>query len=249
MAQFGLKRGIEGSSAKHEDIRRYYADLNKAIYDIPDPYENETAHEYKKRAIEELGTARAANLKEINTTRRKNQQSMDQYHQEFRIQLSSERKVFRDEIENERQEFKDEIELERKVVNMEIEGKKEAAKKELKSSKEKLDALSEDIGFARDDLIRLQEQVEEYEEKRKKINVERLKRLEEAERFKKDFDYGMEIMADRYPDVAENMKDYLQLMMDCVEEEKAMDEAYEEGLLSEELYNELYGDGSELDDI
>lgn len=240
MAQFGLERGIEGSSAKHEDIRRYYADLNQSIKSIPVPLEHESAHEFRERAIEELGTARAANLREIRTAQRRGQQSIDKSRQKFRTEMKAER-----------EEFNEEIELERKATNLEIEGKKAAANKELKASKEKLDAMNENIGIAQDDLLALQQEVDEYEERKKKLNIERLRKLEEAERFKNDFDYGMEIMEERFPDVAENMRDYMQLMMECVDEERAQDEAYEEALLSQELYDELYGniENEGIDDI
>ena len=36
MQSFGLKRGLKGSQAKHEDIKRFYAELNQAMNRVPE---------------------------------------------------------------------------------------------------------------------------------------------------------------------------------------------------------------------
>ena len=46
MKQFGLERGLEGGQAKHRDIRKYYADLNRAL-EIPEEMPFETAEEFR----------------------------------------------------------------------------------------------------------------------------------------------------------------------------------------------------------
>ena len=53
----GLRRGLKNSSAKHEDIKRYYAALNQALAHEAPPVQkvnghNETAEEYKVRVDE-----------------------------------------------------------------------------------------------------------------------------------------------------------------------------------------------------
>lgn len=53
MANFGLDRGLEGSVAKHNDVKRYYTALNKVIADdLPEPLKNETITQYRQRANE-----------------------------------------------------------------------------------------------------------------------------------------------------------------------------------------------------
>ena len=46
MKQFGLERGLEGGQAKHRDIRKYYANLNRAL-EIPEVMPFETAEEFR----------------------------------------------------------------------------------------------------------------------------------------------------------------------------------------------------------
>ncbi len=48
----GLERGITGSSAKHKHIRKLYAQLNRAIENVPNVLEGETAEQYRERTFE-----------------------------------------------------------------------------------------------------------------------------------------------------------------------------------------------------
>ena len=51
MKEFGLERGLEHTRAKHEDIQKFYAALNKTLEEhLPRPERNESAAEYKERA-------------------------------------------------------------------------------------------------------------------------------------------------------------------------------------------------------
>ena len=51
MSEFGLERGLEHTRAKHEDIQKFYAALNKTLEEhLPRPERNESAAEYKERA-------------------------------------------------------------------------------------------------------------------------------------------------------------------------------------------------------
>ena len=59
MKEFGLERGLEGGQARHKDIKKYYAELNRAM-EIPETMPFETAEEYRKRCQEELETLAAA---------------------------------------------------------------------------------------------------------------------------------------------------------------------------------------------
>lgn len=59
MKEFGLERGLEGGQARHKDIKKYYAELNRTM-EIPETMPFETAAEYRKRCQEELETLAAA---------------------------------------------------------------------------------------------------------------------------------------------------------------------------------------------
>lgn len=102
MKDLGLQRGVKGSSARHNDIRRYYAELNEAISNIPKPLENESAIDYRERMLESLGTARAANLRAINEMKVRQQQQVD-----YERMLA--RHNIKQEIDEERTQAKQEL--------------------------------------------------------------------------------------------------------------------------------------------
>lgn len=64
MKKHGLQRGLEGSSAKHQDIKKFYTRLNQRM-EIPMPKEHETAFEYRTRITEFVQTERASSLREL----------------------------------------------------------------------------------------------------------------------------------------------------------------------------------------
>jgi len=74
VAGAGLTRGTERSTAKHEDIRKYYGDLNKALHNIEPPEQGETATEYYERVRDDIGAASAANLRKLKETEREYRQ-------------------------------------------------------------------------------------------------------------------------------------------------------------------------------
>lgn len=80
----GLKRGLKGSKAKHEDIKRYYTQLNQAIEQEGPPVgmvngRKETAEEYKKRSDEVIKDLNLRILAEQKRAERANieSQTMD----------------------------------------------------------------------------------------------------------------------------------------------------------------------------
>ena len=55
MEKFGLERGEAHTTAKAENIAKYYNNINKAVLaQLPEPYIGETAHDYRIRANEVL---------------------------------------------------------------------------------------------------------------------------------------------------------------------------------------------------
>lgn len=71
MEPLGLERGLRGSSAKHEDIRRFYDALNKAVNEkLPEPREDESFEEYYERANKYFADANAKNLEKVKKLER-----------------------------------------------------------------------------------------------------------------------------------------------------------------------------------
>lgn len=55
MEEFGLKRGTRGMKTPHENVSKYYAELEKAVSaELPEVLPGETAQEYRQRANEEF---------------------------------------------------------------------------------------------------------------------------------------------------------------------------------------------------
>lgn len=64
MEKHGLQRGLKGSSARHEDISKFYAKLNSRM-EVPFPEKNETAEEYRERIMIFVQTERADSLRKV----------------------------------------------------------------------------------------------------------------------------------------------------------------------------------------
>src|SRR5699024_7600845 len=96
---FGLGRGLENGQARHQDIKKYYADLNNAIK-VSEPEPQETALDYRDRVLEELQTAQAAAMRE----RREKERQMERRLAERRIAQEKELKSEREAIQRERKE-------------------------------------------------------------------------------------------------------------------------------------------------
>lgn len=64
MMPFGLERGLEDSGAKHKDIRKFYAELNRAIQ-VPEPEQNELAADYRNRLLDYLQYIEDENTRKI----------------------------------------------------------------------------------------------------------------------------------------------------------------------------------------
>ena len=55
MEEFGLRRGTKGQKSHHENVAKFYTELNKAVSaELPEIKEGETIQEYRERANEEF---------------------------------------------------------------------------------------------------------------------------------------------------------------------------------------------------
>ncbi len=89
MEEFGLERGLEGGQMKHRQIKKFYADLNRAMV-LPDVIPFEVASDYRNRCINEIETLQAAAKRE-----------RDQEYQKMKKRLAEERIEQRKIIANE----------------------------------------------------------------------------------------------------------------------------------------------------
>ena len=72
MKEFGLDRGLEGTGAKHTDIKKFYSVVGKALqHELPDVQKNETADEYRERANTEHKESHLKYLHVIEEEKRK----------------------------------------------------------------------------------------------------------------------------------------------------------------------------------
>lgn len=144
MKEFGLERGLEGGQARHKDIKKYYAELNRAM-EIPETMPFETAEEYRNRCQEEIQTMQAA-------AKRKR----DKEYAEHRERIAKERVMQRNAIANE-------LETVKYTLNKES----EKVIKELKIATEKKEGLKNWVKkvetYAKAPIEEVLEKAENYE--------------------------------------------------------------------------------------
>ncbi len=76
VADLGLERGLRGSSAKHKDLRKLYAETNNKL-EIPKAEEGETAADYRLRVMEILKQQRAMEIADLYHKTQKAREKMD----------------------------------------------------------------------------------------------------------------------------------------------------------------------------
>ena len=89
MSVFGLERGLEGSSARHVDIRKWYGSINKAM-DVPVPTNGESAIDYYSRLREDISSYKAALHKREQKNRADFRRMQDEYKQNLNDAIKGE---------------------------------------------------------------------------------------------------------------------------------------------------------------
>ena len=125
MQEHGLKRGIERSSAKHQDIKKFYTKLNQTM-DIPRPERGESANSFRERILSLIQEERAASLREMLNKETKMRQELDEQNERAKKAamniVSSQRAEFKEEevkLRRKNQELSDQVgKLEKKYVEM-----------------------------------------------------------------------------------------------------------------------------------
>lgn len=144
MKEFGLERGLEGGQAKHKDIRKYYADLNRAL-EIPEVMPFETAEEFRARCQEELETMNAA-------AKRKRDQEYAEHKRRMAIERTEQRKAISGELEAAKYKVQKESQSVIKALD--------SAKKKEESLKKWVNSLEKHAGRPVKEVI---EKAEKYE--------------------------------------------------------------------------------------
>lgn len=115
----GIKRGISGSSARHQDIRKMYANLNNAI-NIPDPKQGETAEEYKTRFLENFQTIHAAGMRKVDDYAVRTRQQLDQerntQRENMELELKHSRRAIK-KLKEEKNELEEQCSRSRITIN------------------------------------------------------------------------------------------------------------------------------------
>lgn len=115
MAPLGLKRGLKGSSAHHEDIGKFYGKVNEKM-EVPEPEKGETAEAYHNRILEFVQTERADSLRKVMEMDRELRRQRDEITQRDMTavkgaahaevaSLESERNHLQQDIQDARQEL------------------------------------------------------------------------------------------------------------------------------------------------
>ena len=182
MKPFGLKRGLEKSTAKHQDIKRFYAKLDAAISveQAMEIRKNETIEHYQKRMIDYVKTNNAVQLSEsmkkdreiveLRTLLKQNQ------IKESTLDGTLITNKTRLELQKEKEQWED---LEREY------GSPEAIKKKIETTQALNSAIKNypDRNFAEETLKNIRELVkwQEEQEKKQKKEKERSEKAKAAE--------------------------------------------------------------------
>lgn len=108
MKEFGLERGLEGGQARHRDIKKYYADLNKALK-VPDPGASESAIAYHNRILENVQTLQAAAM-------RRREEEYSAHQRRMALERMEQRKTLARELETSQKMQKAKMEQQLKKI-------------------------------------------------------------------------------------------------------------------------------------
>lgn len=143
MEEFGLERGLRGSKAKHKDIRKFYAELNRSIESIPEPKRGESAYEYKRRVLENLETSYAAALRNIEKEKRRQIEDITRYYREHYSEYRQTEEQIRENTEVLERLSSKTSEL--KERNEQLQKEKEQVETEKREKIEELHAIQNEI--------------------------------------------------------------------------------------------------------
>lgn len=213
VAELGLERGLVGSSASHKNIRKMYAELNRAIDTVPTIKEGETAEQYRARILEILQTQRAIDVKKRYEANRSLHEKLDkersdqysaikEYFEECTLELEAQTTAEKEKMKQlslEATDLQDAIDKYYSLIDeaasklSEVEGELER-KASMKSNSEKLEAIKKDLELIAkiepvrvqkllDDLAIIRQMAEEERENQEMDNKEHKSSLSDKDEF------------------------------------------------------------------
>lgn len=195
----GLERGLAGSSARHQDIKKFYAELNQSK-NIK-PLENETGIEFYNRYVDELETIFAQKLKKIKDFEKNTRRALDEdrltQHEMLEQDLRQHNAIINDRYRVAKEKLSN---IKKDISDLEVEYADKMR-------------IAEQEYLHRTELIN--QAVEQLEEIKKQANdIEYLtKKAKEAE----VINLAFEIMKEREPDKATAAISNLEYYIDLVE--------------------------------
>lgn len=178
--EFGLQRGVSGSSAKHKDIRKLYATLNNVKIDHPMPKEGQSAREYYDEIQEYIETRMLSGYKELEDKKTRDLQEVDRQRQESREFIRKDLEAERAIINHEKKQYQKEL-TEIKKDFTETKDQFEILRRQLEATQLAFQNLTQD-----------QEDYEKYKKIQKGVHALQVLEPEEADRY---LNYTEEVVA------------------------------------------------------
>lgn len=191
VADLGIERGVRGSTARHENIHKMYAKLDKAIQ-VPEVEKGETAEEYRARVMEDIQTQKAVNHREAEELKAELRRKIDNSRNVQQNELLTVLKRSQGRLRQQKQEQDEEIERERKSFDSYVDEQKDDLSKreaDLKAQAEGLEkAKAQFEAWRRNEereLARAREELDEDKEDAEKYRKIKLAMAYAKEQFPK----------------------------------------------------------------
>lgn len=154
MREFGLERGVEKSSATHQEIRHYHGRINKAVENIKQPRPGQSAQEYYKETKEDIKNAYLAAINRTDVYARQARQEFDRSYNRQMEEID----LYHDQQVRDIEEREEELELKlneggQRLAHIEKTSKKVKAETDhLQEESERLKSEISDLSFTREQI-------------------------------------------------------------------------------------------------
>lgn len=175
--EFGIQRGVAGSSAKHKDIRKLYATLNNVKADYLKPQEGQSAMEYYQEMHEYIEEKILSRYKEAEDLKVRGMQEVDRM-------MADARDAIKEDAEAERALFNHETKkLQQEQTNL---------RQSISNYQAQFDELSRQLEAVQtvfQNTAQTQEELEEYHRIKKGLRVMSELEPEKAEQYQQYLNY------------------------------------------------------------
>ena len=121
MEPMNLARGLRGSTARHQDIRKFYSEINDKMI-VADPHPGESAIEFRERILEDYQKAQAASLKREKDAMIKMRRGFDEEREQERDAMELELKSISHSVDKEIERYEKKVqELSSDIQSLELE--------------------------------------------------------------------------------------------------------------------------------